>query len=768
MGHVRKKHILLISLLVLLAMAIAVSSFSIYKAYNRIKHLGKGPDWHIPSRIYSSETVLKPGTNIDLIGIDARLKRLRYHQTKRLSSPGDFRKTDQAYFIYLNEFDYPEEKTKPRKIKLSLEGRTIKQITDPDSGSELKEAALEPEDFAAIYDQSFEDRMLVTLQDCPKVLTDAIIATEDKHFYENWGIDPLRIFKAGIVNIREGRISQGGSTITQQLVKNIFLTSDRTFSRKIKELWLSIVLNVLYSKDQILEMYINEVYLGQRGNASICGFGRASRVYFDKDVKDLNLQQAAFLAGIICSPNLYSPWKHPEDAKERRNTVLALMRDQNKITEKEYQKAIKTPLGVAPFSPKTRYAPYFVDYILNQLEDDIPAGDLSKGGYSIYTTLDMTVQLALENKLEKGLRNLGNQRLQGAVVAVNPNTGEILGMSGGRSYSYSQFNRAVQMRRQIGSLIKPFIYYEALKKGYTLNRMLDDSPYTMPQGDGTEWTPSNFDNVSHGSITMAEALIQSYNIATVRLGMDVGVADVASVIRDLFPGQKVKENPSLLLGAMESSPLDMAIMFSAFANGGYRVKASAIKAVKVKNDVVYRGSSYAPDKRLDDTAVFLIDFCLMDVIRFGTGKTASGYGMPDGVCGKTGTTNDLRDSWFACFTKDISLVSWVGMDNNSPAGFTGATGAMPIAAMIMASLGHVRQIPQPEGIVLKDIDPASGKLAMETAPKILLPFVEGTEPTEYSDGVPVPVEIPADDSKENKSPAPAEKEKAPEGAKVVF
>ncbi|HEY9161243.1 MAG TPA: PBP1A family penicillin-binding protein [Desulfomonilia bacterium] len=759
---------MLISLLVLFAMAIAVSSFSIYKAYNRIKHLGKGPEWHIPSRIYSSETVLKPGTNIDLIGIDARLKRLRYHQTKRLSSPGDFRKTDQAYFIYLNEFDYPEEKTKPRKIKLSLEGRTIKQITDPDSGSELKEAALEPEDFAAIYDQSFEDRTLVTLQDCPKVLTDAIIATEDKHFYENWGIDPLRIFKAGIVNIREGRISQGGSTITQQLVKNIFLTSDRTFSRKIKELWLSIVLNVLYSKDQILEMYINEVYLGQRGNASICGFGRASRVYFDKDVKDLNLQQAAFLAGIICSPNLYSPWKHPEDAKERRNTVLALMRDQNKITEKEYQKAIKTPLGVAPFSPKTRYAPYFVDYILNQMEDDIPAGDLSKGGYSIYTTLDMTVQLALENKLEKGLRNLGNQRLQGAVVAVNPNTGEILGMSGGRSYSYSQFNRAVQMRRQIGSLIKPFIYYEALKKGYTLNRMLDDSPYTMPQGDGTEWTPSNFDNVSHGSITMAEALIQSYNIATVRLGMDVGVADVASLIRDLFPGQKVKENPSLLLGAMESSPLDMAIMFSAFANGGYRVKASAIKAVKVKNDVVYRGSSYAPDKRLDDTAVFLIDFCLMDVIRFGTGKTASGYGMPDGVCGKTGTTNDLRDSWFACFTKDISLVSWVGMDNNSPAGFTGATGAMPIAAMIMASLGHVRQIPQPEGIVLKDIDPASGKLAMETAPKILLPFVEGTEPTEYSDGVPVPVEIPADDSKENKSPAPAEKEKAPEGAKVVF
>jgi penicillin-binding protein 1B len=768
MGHVRKKNILLISLLSLFVIAAGVSSYSIYKAYIRIKHLGKGPDWHIPSRIYSSETIIKPGTNVDLTGIDTRLKRLRYHQTKRLNSPGDFRKTNQAYFIYLHEFDYPDGKTGPRKVKLELNGNTVKQITDPDSGRELKEAALEPEDFAAIYDQSFEDRMLVTLDDCPKVLIDAIISTEDRRFYDNWGIDLRSIFRAGVANIRSGRISEGGSTITQQLVKNVFLTSDRTFSRKIKELWLSIVLNVLYSKDQILEMYINEVYLGQRGNASVCGFGRASRVYFDKEVRDLNLQQAAFLAGIICSPNLYSPWKHPEEAKERRNTVLALMLDQEKITEKEYKKAVKTPLGVAPFSPKTRYAPYFVDYILNQLEDDIPAGDLSKGGYSIYTTLDMTVQLAIENKLAKGLRNLGNQSLQGATVAVNPNTGEILGMAGGRSYAYSQFNRAVQMRRQVGSLIKPFIYYEAVKNGYTLNRMLDDSPYSMPQGDGTEWTPSNFDNISHGSITMADALIQSYNIATVRLGMDVGVENVASVIRDLFPGHKVKENPSLLLGAMESSPLDMAIMFSAFANGGYRVKSSAIKAVKVEDDVIYRGHPSSPDKSLDDNAVYLVDFCLMDVMRFGTGKTASGYGMPDGVCGKTGTTNDLRDSWFACFTRDISLVSWVGMDNNSPAGFTGATGAMPIAAMIMASLGHVRQIAQPEGIVLKDIDPVSGKLALENAPKILLPFVEGTEPTEYSDGIPVPVEIPADESTDNKPPEPAEKEKAPEEPKAIF
>ena len=296
MGHVRKKHILLISLLGLLVIAIGISSFSIYRAYDRIKHLGNGPDWHIPSRIYSSETVLKQGTNIDSLGIDTRLKRLRYHQTKKLSSPGDFRKTDQAYFIYLHEFDYPDGKTEPRKIKIALEGGTVKQITDPDSGREMNEAALEPEDFAAIYDQSFEDRMLVTLKDCPKVLIDAIISTEDRRFYDNWGIDLRSIFRAGVANIKSGRISEGGSTITQQLVKNVFLTSDRTFSRKIKELWLSIVLNVLYSKDQILEMYINEVYLGQRGNASVCGFGRASRVYFDKDVKDLSLQQAAFLA----------------------------------------------------------------------------------------------------------------------------------------------------------------------------------------------------------------------------------------------------------------------------------------------------------------------------------------------------------------------------------------------------------------------------------------------------------------------------------------
>ena len=768
MTHVRKRHILLISIIGLFAVAIGISSFSIYRAYDRIKLLGKGPDWHIPSRIYSSETVLRPGVNIDWFGIDTRLKRLRYHQTKKLSSPGDFRKSPQAYFIYLHEFDYPDGKTEPMKIKIALDGRIIMQITDPDSGRELDDAALEPEDFAAIYDQSFEDRLLVTLKDCPKVLTDAIIATEDRRFYDNWGIDLRSIFRAGVANIKSGRISEGGSTITQQLVKNLFLTSDRTFSRKIKELWLSIVLNVLYSKDQILEMYVNEVYLGQRGNASVCGFGRASRVYFDKDVKDLNLQQSAFLAGIICSPNLYSPWKHAEDAKKRRDTILALMLEQGKIKDKDYQKGVKTSLGVAPFSPKTRYAPYFVDYILNQIEDDIPAGDLSKGGYSIYTTLDMSVQLALEDKLAKGLKSLGRKDLQGAAVAVNPNTGEILGMSGGRSYAYSQFNRAVQMRRQIGSLIKPFVYYEAVKKGYALNRMIDDNPFSMPQGDGKEWTPSNFDNVSHGSLTMADALIQSYNIATVRLGMEVGVENVASVIRDLYPGYKVKENPSLLLGAMESSPLDMAIMFSAFANGGFRVKPSAIKAVKVEDDVVYRGHAASPDKTLEDNAVYLVDYCLMDVLRFGTGKTAVNYGMPDGVCGKTGTTNDLRDSWFACFTRDISLVSWVGLDNNSPAGFTGAAGAMPVAAMIMAELGHVKQVPQPEGIVLRDIDPVSGKLAMENAPKITLPFVEGTEPTEYSDGVSIPVEIPKEDSGAGKEIEPGKKDGVSEPSKAIF
>jgi penicillin-binding protein 1B len=267
---------------------------------------------------------------------------------------------------------------------------------------------------------------------------------------------------------------------------------------------------------------------------------------------------------------------------------------------------------------------------------------------------------------------------------------------------------------------------------------------------------------------MADALIQSYNIATVRLGMDVGVSNVASVIRDLYPGYKVKENPSLLLGAMESSPLDMAVMFSAFANGGFRVKSSAIKAVKVEDEVVYRGHASTPDKTLEDNAVYLIDFCLMDVVRFGTGKTAVNYRMPDGVCGKTGTTNDLRDSWFACFTREISLVSWVGLDNNSPAGFTGATGAMPIAAMIMASLGHVKQVPQPEGIILKDIDPASGKLAMENSPKISLPFVEGTEPTEYSDGMPVPVEIPAEDSDKQKEADPGKKDVALEEPKAIF
>lgn len=710
-------------------------------AYRDIKRLGSGPIWHIPSRIYSSETRIVPGTNIDQIDLSARLKRLWYRPVKKVRAPGEFGRAEDGMLLYLHPFDYPGRKTKAQKIKLVLEGRAVKDILLLDPERHLNEISLEPESFAEIFDQGYEDRMVVSLAECPDVLTKAIIATEDRRYFHNWGIDLRSIFRASVVNLKSGKIIEGGSTITQQLVKNLFLTSERTLTRKVKETWMSLVMEIMFTKQEILEMYVNEIYLGQWGNAGIYGFGRAARVYFDKELKDLTLPEAALLAGIIRAPNHYSPYKHPQAALERRNTVLSRMRAEGYIDEQTYQKALKVPLGVAPYVPRTRYAPYFVDYLLASIVDTYPVDDLSRGGYRIFTTLDMNMQLAGEARLAQGLRGLGSASgidLQGALVMVNSNTGEIKAMVGGKDYSQSQFNRAAQMRRQIGSLVKPFVYYAALKNGYVLSSFLDDSPLTLDTMDGKQWSPSNFDNEYHGRIMLADALINSYNIATVRLGMDVGLARISTEIKNTLPGLRIKENPSLLLGALECSPLQVAVMFSPFANLGQRIEPWALKAIVKDNAVLLKGSGSESAQVFSPDIVYLVDTCLMDVLRFGTGKASRDFGMPDGVCGKTGTTNDMRDSWFVGFTKDVVTVVWVGSDAYRPVNLSGAAGAMPIASMVMAAVVYPMRLSPPSGIVFCDIDPENGKIASALVEKRTLAFIRGTEPTEVSDRIQVP------------------------------
>ena len=707
-------------------------------AYKDIKKLGSGPVWHIPSRFYSSPTRIVAGTDIKRIGLSDRLKRLRYRQTKVVRAPGEYRVSGGTITLFLHGFEYPDQTLKPHLVKLVLDGPIVKDIRSLKTERTLDQIKLEPECFAEVFDHGREDRTVVTLRQCPQVLIDAIVATEDRRFFKNWGIDLRSIFRAGVVNIRSGRIVEGGSTITQQLIKNLFLTSERTFTRKIRETWMSLVMDVMFSKSEILEMYINEIYLGQWGNAGVYGFGRAAKVYFEKDLSELTLPEAALLAGIIRAPNIYSPYKHPQMALGRRNTVLRLMYDEGYITEKAYQKARKAPLGMAPYIPRTRHAPYFVDYILASIDDQFPVGELSRGGYRIFTTLDMQAQLAAEKILAREIRNLdsGGAPLQGAVVVMEPNSGAVMAMVGGKSYADSQFNRAVQMRRQIGSLVKPYVYYAALKNGYVLSSFVNDDPLTLTGQDGKIWTPANYDNQSHGQVMVADALINSYNIATVRLGLDIGLSRIADGIREVAPQIKIKERPSLLLGAVELSPLNVARLYAPFANMGSRVSPFALTAITKDSSVLLRGEFQAPTAVMSADAVYLVDACLQDVMRFGTGRRASEYGMPDGVCGKTGTTNDMRDSWFVGFTPEMVAVAWVGNDGNRPVNLSGAAGAMPIIGQIMASLKPTAKITPPGSIIFCDIDPVNGKLANFIVDKRTLPYIKGSEPHDVSIRVP--------------------------------
>jgi penicillin-binding protein 1B len=706
-------------------------------AYREIRKIGVGSIWHVPSRIYSRECPIVPGMDIERMGLKGRLDRLRYRSVLNVTSPGEYAWDSQGLTIFLHPFEYVGRKTQARLVRLIITENRVEEIISIDSAQYIDSAVLEPECVTEIFDERFEDRTIITLEDCPGYLIDALIVTEDRRFYKHWGIDVRSLTRAALANLRKGGIVEGGSTITQQLIKNLFLTHKRTYGRKFKEMWMAFIMEAVYSKEEILGMYINEIYMGRRGYTGIYGLGRATRLLFDKDIADIDLTEAALLAGIIRAPNRYSPYSYPGRALARRNTVLELMSEEAKISPGLFEQARSTPVKVIPIEPKLKHAPYFIDHILSLIQDQYPASGLAKGGYRIFTTLDMHMQETAQTLLQHSLKSRDD--IEGAVVINDPATGNILAMVGGKSYASSQFNRAIQIKRHIGSLIKPVVYYTALRRGYTLSSFVDDSPVTIELGDSTQWEPENFDGQSHGTIMLKDALANSYNQATVRTGMEIGIDSIADEIRGVLPGLAVQANPSLLLGALDCSPLEVATLYSAFANGGYKTRPGCIDAIVNENGTNLWQSIYHPGQKVFDPAIiYILDTALMEVVTSGTARTSKMYGMPAGVCGKTGTTNDMRDSWFVGFTTDIVVTVWLGNDEFRPIGLTGAKGAMPIASMILARLARQETWTPPTDIVFRSIDPVNGKLAGRWCKKPLkLPYIQGTQPIDVSDiGVP--------------------------------
>jgi penicillin-binding protein 1B len=663
--------------------------------------------WNLPSRIYSDLEVLQPGVNIYQRDLKGKLERIGYRETDPIRLAGEYTITPSYWDIYLKDFSYPYHRFKgyPLRIQIQEDG-TIRQLINLSEHKEVDRAEIEPELLATLFDEEMEDRSWVRLEEVPSHLIDAVLSIEDVRFYGHWGVDPIGMLRAILANLRHAEITQGGSTLTQQLIKNVLSKREKTFLRKLNEIFLALMLETRYTKDQILELYLNEIYLGQRGSASISGVQEAARYYFSKDVPYLSVAESALLAALLKAPNSYSPFQDPQKAKARRDLVLKLMWENGKISEEVYQQAIAEPLPQKapglPFMRKRilKQAPYFVDYVVEQLRSRYSWEDLQSRGYKIYTTLDMRSQRLAEKSLVEGLSRLEGryealnpawhrEPLQGSLICLDLATGFVRAMVGGRDYGQSQFNRAVQAHRQPGSLFKPFVYLTALdptrKNPYRLTSVLSDYPLTLKYG-GKSWTPENYDGVSHGVVTLQKALERSYNIATVRLALEVGLEKVVEMARRMGIESALEPVPSLPLGVYEVTPLEMVRAYTAFANLGVREEPVFIKHVVDRDGKVIESNKVNRERAVSEEAAYQVHVMLEGVMNRGTGYEARKLGYKGLVAGKTGTTSDFKDGWFIGYTPEYLTLVWVGYDQGESIGLTGSQAALPIWVEFMSQI----------------------------------------------------------------------------------
>ena len=705
----------------------------------------EGRKWNIPSRIYSDAYLLHPGRRLDRADFEARLERLGYlEQAGGVDEPGEYAVGDATWLVYLHAFSYPDGSNPAYPVRIDTSRGVITRVTQARTGKTIDTSALEPEVIGVVFDQHMEDRTPIELAEVPPYVVQAILAVEDARYFRHPGVDPIRIVGALAANLRAGETSQGGSTITQQLVKNYYLTAERTYRRKLIEAPMAMILELKYSKDDILEAYLNEIYLGQRGASSIMGIEEAARYYFGKSVREVDLAQAATLAGLIRDPRRYNPHRDPDAAKARRDLVLRLMHDQDRITDDQYAYARGEPLLVRGEEKRFNDAPHFADFVLRELADRYPRRLLQSEGLRIFTTLDMGYQIAAERALTEGIEHLeeGYPRLakrkgelQGAVVVVDPQTGFVRAMVGGRDYQTSQFNHADQARRQPGSTFKPFVYLTAfLTPGrWSPATIIDDMPFEVISG-GQVWSPDNYDGTVHGNVTLRTALTNSMNIATSRLALDVGLNRVTRTAHDAGIESRLQAVPSLALGAFEVTPLELASAYSTLANGGVHTEPLSILSAVDEDGKVVQHRQVKMERVLPADAVYLVNDMLQDVFDYGTARRARGLGYGGAAAGKTGTTNSTRDAWFVGFTPEIVALVWVGYDDNAPIGLYGDSAALPIWVQFMKLSGYgdrSPEFPAPRNIVLVEIDPGTGLLAAPGCPATRYEaFISGTEPTE--------------------------------------
>ncbi len=697
----------------------------------------EGRRWEIPSRVYARPLELYDGAAVTTVGLSNELSQLGYTPVRSAREPGTYSRNGRTFEIYTRAFRFSDGEEPARRLRFSVSGDRVQQFRVT-AGPDSPVVRLEPIQIGGIYPAHKEDRILIKLSDAPDSFVPALLATEDRDFYQHWGIAPLSIARAMWANVRAGHVVQGGSTLTQQLVKNLYLSREQTLVRKGNEAIMAMLLELHYDKPEILQTYLNEVYLGQAGARSINGFGLASQFYFGESFSHLDLHEVALLVAIIKGPSYYDPRRHPQRALKRRNLVLDLLAQTGKVPADKIAKAKQRGLDVVnkPSYSNARY-PAYLDLVRRHLAREYKDEDLKSAGLRIFTTLNPEIQRITEQSVRKTLDRLDgggkDKTLESAAVVTSRDSGEVLALVGGREPKFAGFNRAVDARRPIGSLIKPFIYLTALSHPdkYTLITPIKDEPFTLVFDDGRRWSPENYEHESHGMVPLHRALAKSYNLATVRVGLDVGIDEVIDNLHKLGLNEPVQSYPSMLLGAINLSPVEVASMYQGLATSGFNTPLRTIREVMTSDGKILSRYGLEVDQVVDPAAVHLVQYAMQEVMREGTGRSAYRYLSSDlGLAGKTGTTNDGRDSWFAGFSGDLVTVAWVGRDDNGPTSLTGATGALPVWANIMSRIPQYGFSPVvPTDVKYEWVDGQQQALTSESCDNArFVPFIVGSEP----------------------------------------
>ncbi|MCE4936080.1 penicillin-binding protein 1B [Aliivibrio fischeri] len=695
-----------------------------------VKKRFDGQLFSLPTVVYSRVLTLSPGQNISLKTVQNELDLLKYQKVRQPQRPGEYSSSSTKIELIRRPFEFQQGPEPDRHVMLYFNSEGLQKIENRSVMKQMGFLQIEPQFLGMLDADDDQQRLFLRREQFPEVMVDALLATEDRDFYQHDGVSPLAIARAMVVNAKAGRTVQGGSTLTQQLAKNLFLSRERTLWRKVREAYLALILDYRYSKDRILEAYLNEVYLGQTGGEAIHGFGLAAQVYFGRPIEELRIDQLAMLVGMVKGPSYYNPMRFPERVKERRDLVLRLMMQEEILSPHQYEMAASRPLDVKKRATIATRQPAYFQQLKWELKEKAGKAYQKGEGLRVFTTLDPLSQQKAEQAVERTVPQLekrAGKGLEAAMVIVDRQSGEIRAMIGGSRTGFDGFNRAINAKRPIGSLVKPAIYLSALETPdkFSLATTLDDKPIALKGSKGTTWTPRNFDRKFRGEVPLYYALSRSLNVPTVNLGLMVGLSKVTDTLVKLgVDANEINQVPSMLLGSINLSPYQVAQMYQTIGNGGRKAALTALKAV-VDNDgnLLYenfpKSAAVVPEQ-----ATWLTVYGMKRTVSEGTARFLNSKYSWAALAGKTGTSNDSRDSWYAGIDGREVAITWLGRDDNKPMKLTGSSGALRVYADYLSMRSpEVLQLPWPNEVTTAGFDLQSNKtLEPDCSGRVKLPI----------------------------------------------